>query len=167
MGADADRYGLGFGYLEVDPADFEPESGTWVSPLQITSRPYVVPETGEQRPAELHDLGAPVWGSAADDVRALVAASGTTVELRLPWAILGFADPSSRLLYVQNRDGTVETTEMERVGIAIHAGDTLLPTRGYAWEPWNRVEWHERRKAGFDAVAGAMREQWQRGAEEE
>ncbi len=52
------RYGLGFGYLEVDPADFEPESGTWVSPLQITSRPYVVPETGEQRPAELHDLGA-------------------------------------------------------------------------------------------------------------
>ncbi len=160
-------YGVGRGFIDVDPADFEPESGVWVSPLQITNRPYVVPATGEQRPAELHDLGEPVWGAAEDDGRALVAASDTTVEIRMPWAILGFADPSSRLLYVQNRDGTVETTEMERVGIAVHAGDTLLPTRGYAWEPWNSVKWHERRKAGFDTVGEAMRELWQRGADEE
>ena len=89
------------------------------------------------------------------------------MEIRLPYAQLGFSDPSSRLLYVQNRDGTVETTDMDRVGIAVHAGDTLLPTGGYTWEPWNGVEWHERRKAGFDTVGEAMRELWQRGADEE
>ena len=150
----------------MDPADFEPASGVWVSPLQMTNRPYVVPATGEHRPTELHDLGDVVFGRADEDVRALVAASDDTVEVRLPWAILGFSDPSSRLLYVQHPSGGVDTLETDRVGIAVHAGGALLATTGYAWDPWNRVEWHERRKAGFENVAEAMRELCERRAGE-
>jgi hypothetical protein len=160
------RYGLGFDYLDVDPADFEPESGAWVSPLQILKGPYTVPATGERRPAETHDLGEPIWGSAENDVRALVASTGTTIEIRLPWALLGFSDPSSRLLYVQHADGRVDTLETEGVGIAVHAGNTLVGTSGHSWESWNRVEWHERRKAGFETVAEAMEEVWRREPED-
>ena len=155
------QYGLGLDYLDVDPADFEPGSGAWVTPLQILNRPYVVPATGEERPAETHDLGEPIWGKASDDGRALVASDATTIEIRLPWALLGFSDPSSRQLFVQNPDGSVETIPSERVGIAVHAEDELLVTSGYAWEPWNSVEWHERRKAGFETVADAMDEAWE------
>ena len=49
---------------------------------------------------------------------------------------------------------------------ACPAGGALLATTGYAWDAWNRVEWHERRKAGFESVAEAMRSLWERGAGE-
>jgi hypothetical protein len=156
------RYGEGLGYMDVDPPDLEPGSGVWVSPLQILNKPYVVPATGESRLAELHDLGEPIWGSAEDDNRALVASSGTTVEVRLPLALLGFSDPSTRKLFVQHPDGDVTTVETPEVGICVHAGGELLRTSGYSWDPWNGVEWHERRKAGFGTVAEAMDELWQR-----
>ena len=40
------RYGLGHGYMKVDPAEMKPDSGAWVHPVQIVSRGYVVPATG-------------------------------------------------------------------------------------------------------------------------
>ena len=51
------RYGLGFGYIDVDAAEMKQGSGTWVHPLQILNRPYTVPATGAEHPVELQDLG--------------------------------------------------------------------------------------------------------------
>lgn len=46
-----------------------------------------------------------------------------------------------------------------RVGIAVLSdGSDLLTTRGYVWDPWQSVQWNERRKAGFDVLASTMRE---------
>jgi hypothetical protein len=80
----------------------EPDSGAWVHPLQILNRPYVVSATGERRPVEVHELGnLPIGsgdpGSPDFDSRTLVA-KGNVVEVRLPWALLGYADPSSLML---------------------------------------------------------------------
>jgi hypothetical protein len=158
------RYGLGRGYIDVDEADMKPGSGVWVHPLQIVNRPYTVPATGEKRPVELHELGnLPIGGGdpEADDFdsRTLVAAKGKVVEIRLPWALLGFADPSSLKLYEEQPDGATKTVDARRVGIAVLSeGTALLETSGYAWDPWQRVDSHERRKAGFDGLGEAMRE---------
>jgi hypothetical protein len=67
------------------------------------------------------------------------------------------------LLYVQHADGPVDTIETEGVGVAVYAGETLLRTSGHSWDPRNGVEWHERRKAGFDTVGDAMEETWRHG----
>jgi hypothetical protein len=158
------QYGLGRGFVEVDAAEMKQGSGAWVRPLQILNRPYTVPATGEERPAEVHEIG-PLPIASGDpespdfDVRTLVAATGKVIEIRLPWALLGFADPSSLTLYEQKPNGDTETIEAGRLGITVVSeGSAPLSTSGYAWEPWQAVTWHERRKAGFDELADTMRE---------
>jgi hypothetical protein len=158
------RYGLGFGYIEVDRAQMQQGSGAWVRPLQILNRPTTVPVTGKEKPVELHELGPFSFGSSDPqsrdfDDRTIVAAEDDVVELRLPWALLGFSDPSSLTLYDEQPGGATRTLAADRLGIAVQAGDeTLLETSGYGWEPWQGVTWHERRKAGFDDLARTMRE---------
>jgi hypothetical protein len=157
------RYGLGFGHVDVDAAEMEEGSGVWVRPLQILNRPTTVPATGEKKPSELYELGPFPFGSTDPgspdfDDRTIVAADGDVIELRLPWALLGFSDPSSLTLYDEQPDGPTRTLEAGRLGIAVLAGGELLETTGYAWDPWQRVTWHERRKEGFSDLADTMRE---------
>ena len=158
------RYGLGSGYFDVDAADMEPGSGAWVQPLQILNRPLRVPTTGETQPVELHEITALPIGTGDPeaegfDQRTLVAASGTVVEARLPWALLGYADPSSLKLFVEHPEEPTSTTDAGPIRAAIVAGDDpVLTTSEYGWEAWQAVTWHERRKAGFDDLAATMRE---------
>jgi hypothetical protein len=157
------RYGLGYGYIDVDPADMEQGSGVWVRPLQILNRPTTVPATGEKKTAELHDLGPFPFGSTDPrskdfDDRTIVAADGKVIELRLPWALLGFSDPSSLTLFDEQSEGPTKTLQADRLGIAVLSGGELLETAGYAWDPWQSVTWHERRKQGFDDLGDTMRE---------
>jgi hypothetical protein len=158
------QYGLGRGFIPVDPADMKPGSGVWVHPMQILNRPYTVPATGEKRPAEVREITEVGIGNGDPeskdfDVRTLVAAEGKVVEIRLPWALLGFADPSSLKLFDAKPTGPVGTLDVKRIGIAVIAeGGELVTTSGYAWEPWQRVTWHERPKAGFDDLGATMRE---------
>jgi len=123
-----------------------------------------LPATGEQRPVELHELdpleiGTGDPGADGFDSRTLVAARGKVVEIRLPWALLGFADPSSLTLYDEQPHGPTKTIDAGRIGIAVLSeGRALLETSGYAWDPWHCVSWHERRKADFDGLRDAMRD---------
>jgi hypothetical protein len=79
------------------------------------------------------------------------------VELRIPWALLTMADPSSRLAWVPHDDGSITTRPVPRIGVAVApAGAPARTARPYAWSTWNRVRWHERRKAGFGVVARAF-----------
>lgn len=155
---------LGAGYIKLDPAELKPGSGAWVHPLQIVNKPYVVPATGERRPVELHALDSLPIGTADPsspdfDNRTLVAAQGNVVEVRLPWGLLGYADPSSLALLDAHPKGPATTSKGGRVGIAVlSAGSPLLTTSGYAWEPWQSVEWNERKKAGFAGLASTMQE---------
>jgi hypothetical protein len=158
------QYGLGLGYIPADADDMKQGSGAWVHPMQILNRPYTVPANGEKRPPEVREIEQVGLGNGDPesddfDVRTLVAAEGKVIELRLPWALLGFADPSSVKLFEAQPKGEVRTLDVERVGIAVVAeGGELLTTSGYAWEPWQGVTWHERRKAGFDDLGATMRE---------
>lgn len=45
------RYGLGYGYIKVDPAEMKQGSGGWVHPLQILDRPFTVPATDAEHPS--------------------------------------------------------------------------------------------------------------------
>jgi hypothetical protein len=143
-------------YVKVDPATLEPGSGVWISPWQLLDRPYTVPSTGEQHPTERVDIGMLRWGPSRADDRNLVDGRGSTVELRVPWSMLGFSDPSSHRVLVPHAGGTLTTQRVGKLGIAIASGRKLVTTRGYAWRDWNSVRWQERRKAGFGTVAKAF-----------
>ena len=158
------RYGLGSGFIDVDPKKMERDSGGWFNPLQILNREQINPTTGKTRAAEFHKLEKLEFGSGNPDdenfdQRTLVAASGNTVEVRLPWALLGYSDPSSQKLFVEHEKEKTSTTDALPIRAAVVAGDDpVLTTSAYKFEPWTAVTWHERRKAGFDGLGQTMRE---------
>jgi hypothetical protein len=143
-------YGIAHGFVPVRRAEMQPGSGKWVSPRMILNRPYVVPSTGEVRPVELIDIGRLRWGPASEDGRNTVAGDGT-VEVRIPWALLTFSDPSSHHVWAPRPDGSIGTRTVGAIAISAPGA-----SGAYDWKDWNRVEWRERRKAGWDAVANAF-----------
>ena len=87
----------------------------------------------------------------------LVADRGTTVELRIPWALLTFADPSSHQLWQVAEGAAPSTRGSAGIGVSVApAGKPAATARRYTWRGWNRVRWHERRKAGWPTVRRAM-----------
>ena len=117
----------------------------WVSPRLILSRPLTIPTTGQVIPPEFLDLGTLRWGGS--DARRLAAGDGRAVELRIPWMLLGFADPSSKTVFTPNPAGGVTFRRVS--GIRVDG-------RRYTWPTWNAVTWHERRKAGWPTLKAAF-----------
>lgn len=68
----------------------------------------------------------------------------------MPWAMVGFTDPSSLnalVVYSEDQFGGEPVVE---VGIGVAVGDVGIDTDPYHWLGWDRVEWHERLKAGVE-----------------
>jgi hypothetical protein len=149
-------YGAARHYVPVDRADLARGSGAWVSPRLILNRPYRVPGTSERRPVELMDVGRLRWGTADPaapgfDGRATVAGDEAVTELRIPWSLLTFSDPSKHMVWQPHLDGSVGALRVGALRIAL-AGEAVE----YDWEDWTAVPWHERRKAGWDTLARAF-----------
>ena len=148
-------------HTSLAEADIAPGSGVWVSPRLVVQRASQHPDTHEPRPFRTIDVGLLRRGNApragGGDDRVLVADRGTTVELRIPWALLTFADPSSHRLWQVVEGGDPSTRKSAGIGISVApAGKPAAAARRYTWAGWNRVRWHERRKAGWPTVRRAM-----------
>ena len=155
------QYGLVHNFIEVDPSAVDLESGVWHPQRLIVNYPLVIPTTGQENPAEVFEVGSLRFGTTdpADpefDSRVSWAASGKTIEIRLPYMAIGFADPSSLQALRITSNGEVETETVERVGISVVLDRVLYQTNGYAWEGWNAVRWHERPKAGLEHFVEAV-----------
>lgn len=155
------QHGLLDRFIEVDPTAVDAESGVWHPRRLIVNRPWFIPATGQVNPAEVFDVGSFRFGTTdpADpefDSRAWWAASGQVIEIRLPYMAIGFADPSSLQALRITPRGRVDTETVKRVGISVVLEGVLFQTKGYAWEGWNSVRWHERPKAGLEHFAEAV-----------
>lgn len=78
-----------------------------------------------------------------------------TIHLRIPWSMLGLADPSSRTAL-----GPGTPARMIRVpGMALHYdADGQQADLRFDWPTWNYTTYHERLKAGIDVLAAAYRD---------
>ncbi len=155
--------GRRLGYFAVDDVDLTEGSGVWNPQRLVVNRPLKVPVIELEQPIEWHDLNPlPTGSSSPDDPRfdsrTVWAAQEKTIELRVPWSMVGLSDPSSRAALVVSSDGALSTVEVERMGITVAAGPSGESTNGYAWEPWNAVSWHERPKVGLDLFVAAVEE---------
>jgi hypothetical protein len=91
------------------------------------------------------------------DNRHLWRLDGTTLTVRVPWAMAGLSDPSSRQALVVGPQGPA-TAEVDGVGVSVGVGDRSVVLDRVTWEPWNRVYATERAKDGIEVVGEAMRE---------
>jgi hypothetical protein len=142
----------GLGYLHVDPLALEARGGVWTHPALMISRPFADPSTGQAHPVETFDISSLPWGDADPDApnadaRNLIDNDATHLEIRIPWMLLGYSDPSSHRVLVP-RGNQLSTVRTERVAIALQEGDTSISTSGFDWQDWDTVHRRERLKAG-------------------
>lgn len=147
------QYAVAYPFIKFPKKALFPNSGVWIKPAQILNRPLTVPATHRHYGVELHSYSKLGWGPESQDARNLVDGNGNVVELRIPYAMLGYSDPSSNQVLVPHFDGTMSSKTVGRVGIAVAEGQQRLATTGYAWPQWQSVQWHERKKAGWPIFA--------------
>jgi hypothetical protein len=176
-------------------APYEPyaaiERGPIASPRSVGGPPPFVPlsfmanrerigRDGTRYPAVSFDRGALRYGSldpaaAGFDTRTDVAvgAKQGAVELRLPWGLLGVADPSSRRVIHQETEHEAPLDTIETAGFRFYvsACDRAHPSKGpfsripqggvrgplYAWPTWETPSYKTEPKAGVGRIGAAFR----------
>ncbi len=135
----------------------------------MLSRGLFLPETNERIPPEevkvgrmrrgITDPASPEFNNLSDWY-----AEGDVLEIRIPWMLLGFTDPSQRLvwnnLYEAGKIEPVETEELRIYPSTSSSGEStqeVAPLR-YTWEGWEDPNYHERKKGSFEILKKAFKE---------
>ncbi|MFS0556626.1 hypothetical protein [Brevibacillus sp. 179-C9.3 HS] len=169
-------YGKRYGMLEVKEEEQKDDSGIfkpWKLAVSLEMEP---PDSKKYYPLEEVEVGKLIRGTtnAQDpqyDSRTAWQAKGKVVELRVPWMLLGFTDPSSLSVMSYDDDGKTFTTKTTKgirilpilvdtatkqiVGQKAHAV-TKLPM--YTWPGWEEVRYHERKKQSYSILKKAFHE---------
>lgn len=85
----------------------------------------------------------------------------TSVEIRLPWSLLNFTDPSNKTVVHDDRSTpTKEDTISAGVHFSVHyKGLVAASTNRYAWNDWNIVtDYIEYKKASYDILKNELHE---------
>jgi hypothetical protein len=150
------RVGQAYIRTELDPLPLDeavpatargPAVPGWKRYELVVDRALVLPATGEQLPAEIQNAGVLRYGTPDQDSRALWYSDGDSLLVRVPWALLGYADPSSHRVGVPA--GRTLTTEISPgVGLTVSASGTDQMAGDVTWVNWNRPYYTERLKQG-------------------
>jgi hypothetical protein len=156
--------------LSVPNASQETSAGDFLPWRLAVSRGLHLPQTEETIPFEEIEVGvlregitdpsSPEFNNLADWY-----AEGNVLEIRIPWMLLGFTDPSS----LQVWDYPYEADQLDPVttdGVRVYPA--LRPAEGsveteeaepleYTWEGWDQPAFYERKKKSFDILSEDFR----------
>ena len=143
--------------LDTNQSPYRPdESAPWHDWAQITNR------ASDGRPAEYEPVGTLRQGgfdprAKGYDSRSTwdVDTAHDTVRIRIPWSMLGLADPSSRLALGEGIPADKVT--IAKIGLDLTA-DGETQHLDLAWPAWNRVSYTTRPKAGISVLSDAYRD---------
>jgi len=154
-------------YIPLPDASRDPSAGDFLPWRLALSRPLFLPQTKEEIPFDdvevgrmtesITDPSSPQFDNLAD-----WHAEGDVLEVRIPWMLLGFTDPSSlRVLdYPFEADGL---RSVEVPGLRVYPS---LRTNGetneeevqrldYIWDAWEEPAFYERKKRSFPVLREA------------
>jgi hypothetical protein len=147
--------------LDTDIAQYQPDVGKpWHLYRQIVSRATLF--DGQTLPAQFEDVGRLIEGSWDPDDPAYDSLAtwqrsddGTSLRVRIPWPMVGFADPSSRTVLGPGVPAALTQVD----GIEVFASSGGHQHRvDYTWSTWNSIGHTERLKAGASVLADAFDE---------
>lgn len=173
-------YGNGYGMIDVNEQDMKDDSGVfkpWKLAVGLEMEP---PDSKQYYPMEEVVVGHLARGTTnpadpAYDSLAAWQVKGNVVEVRVPWMLLGFTDPSSlqvmsyqdegrallaettkgiRILpwLVDRKSGEIEAFPSSKEPYAV----SKLPR--YSWAAWEKVGYRERKKQSYPILQNAFRE---------
>ena len=114
------------------------------------------------RPAEYQPVGDLVegsWDPEDKDYDSLatwaVDEEHDTVRMRIPWSMLGLADPSTRRALGEGKPAPL--VEIDAITFDVTAGGST-ERLDFTWPTWTRVSYNQRLKAGADQLESAYRD---------
>ncbi|MGW4942909.1 hypothetical protein ACWEOZ_15140 [Actinoplanes sp. NPDC004185] len=157
------RTGQAYLRRELDPLPLDvkvpasargPAAIGWQRFELIVNRARTVPGTRQRLPAELQNAGMLRYGSPDADSRALWERDGDDLVVRVPWAMLGFADPSRHMVGVP-AGHKLTLRAAPGVGVTVSATGTDQTAGPVTWVNWNRPYYTERLKQGAEQFRDA------------
>lgn len=114
------------------------------------------PETKETV-AESYETGKLLYGNAnpeSHDFNSLAdfISSGDYIEIKLPWQLMNFADPSKMEVHDDYYDGNygIEYINIDKIYAGVGAGDKRIKLDEFKLKGWgNKVTYHERLKESY------------------
>lgn len=143
-------YAVRHSFFPVDSNWGRKNSGAFNPIYLATSRELYLPQTGNTVPFQRVQTGVLHCGAVSEDSLSDLCPGNGCVEIRLPWNLLGFTDPSRKMVIgdLTAGDGIVGTqTDGIRMGICRPGGHTPMPL--YTWDNWDIPETRERLKASY------------------
>ncbi len=143
-------------FAAVD-GQFVKDSGCFDSIYLAMNRQMNIPVTGETTEFQRFDTGALHCGCAdpqndAYDSLTDFALGDSCAEIRIPWMLIGFTDPSQKKVIGDfNELGAIEsvTTDGVRIGVCLAESTAEAPMTLYSWENWDMPVTHERLKQSY------------------
>ena len=144
-------------FFDKAPGQTDKDSGLFNKIYLAMSRPLHLPVTGEKTEFERFDTGALHYGNGNPksknfDSLADFYAADRFVEIRLPWMLISFMDPSTKKVIGNfHTSGTIEpaVTDGVKIGVCGVSSRTTVPMNLYTWDNWDIPETHERLKQSY------------------
>ncbi len=155
-----DRYA--FMYTNYDP-EFKdlpiPEKdSTEFRPIYLMLNRELIFPDGHTRPTERLDTGALRYGNGApgtDNYDSLTdfCYGKDFVEMRIPWSLLSFRDPSTKEVEADFwKNETLTGVTVPEIYFGLCRGTDCAPMQPYTWENWDLTVTHERKKQSYDIL---------------
>ncbi len=150
---------------DLDPTRFDgvgPAPTTladWTPQRLVTNRSHSI--GGRTLPVEYSEIGQLRQGvldprDPAYEGLTTWELDGSTVRVRLPWAMTGLADPSSKQALTAGQ--APATVDIDSVALSVGLGERTWPVEPVRWEPWQSVRYRERLKNGIAPLVDAFTE---------
>jgi len=158
------RYGFQMKLIYWDPVWEQENNGIFLPWKLCLSYPLFLPASQQQIPFEELEIGqfkvgntdpnSPEYNSLAD-----FYSGKNLLEIRIPWMMLGYTDPSSHQAWsYPYRNKIPKYTSTKSPGVDIYPvitdpqNPTLLRVQSplaYKWSNWNEPNYHERKKQSY------------------
>lgn len=153
-----DRYVFSYQKLDeqIDNSGYDDPDGSIFHPIYLClNKELVFPETKEVLEFSKYDTGKLRYGNgnpdAADyDSLADFCYGNHAVEIRIPWSMLNFRDPSTKEI----ENNLHESEEMsgyyiDEIYVGVNTAENSVDLEAYTWDNWNYPAYHERLKQSY------------------
>jgi hypothetical protein len=162
------RWGIQESIVPVRPEYARSDAGMFLPWKLLVNRAIEVPSTGQTFPFDEIEIGKLTRGTndpALADPADLAdwQYQGDTLEIRIPWMLIGFMDPTSHQVwnwpYLAHGMVPVTTDGIRIEPRLVTDGQEVSndgPTAFYQWDQWELPKYRERLKRSYYMVAQAM-----------
>ncbi len=161
-----DRYAFLYAANDKEYADLPtPEKdSTEFRPVYLMLNKELKFPDGRVREAERSDTGLLRYGngdpgSADYDSLADFCYGDNFVEIRIPWSMLSFRDPSTKEVEADFwTNGMLSGMTVSEIYLGLCKDTLSAPMQSYTWENWDQPMTHERKKQSYDMMKACFEE---------